>query len=68
MPAPPLSRVIRQGGSSKTCPNCGSTMTKKGFWKLFGERLCDNSECYLSKTISELSQEIGHNLKKSYKR
>lgn len=40
----PLDRIEREG-SIKICINCGSTMTRSGFLKIFGELLCDNKKC-----------------------
>ena len=36
---------IEREGSIKICINCGSTMTRSGFLKIFGELLCDNKKC-----------------------
>ena len=44
LPDFPLDRIEREG-SIKTCINCGSTMTRNGFLKIFGELLCDNKKC-----------------------
>lgn len=48
-PKPPLDRVIREGGMH-FCDNCNSTLSKVGFLRLFGERLCDNEKCPNSKS------------------
>jgi hypothetical protein len=48
-PKPPLTRIIREGGSH-FCNICKSTTYKVGFLGLFGERLCDNNECVNSKS------------------
>ncbi len=40
-PSPPLSRVIREG-STNSCPNCRSTMGRRG---LFGPLSCHNKKC-----------------------
>jgi predicted aldo/keto reductase-like oxidoreductase len=48
MPKPdtPLNRVENRSHSmTHTCLNCGSTSHKTGFLGLFGERVCDNTEC-----------------------
>jgi len=49
IPKPPLGRVLREG-SIHTCPNCHSTMTRRGFLNLFGQLLCDNPKCPNSKS------------------
>jgi hypothetical protein len=43
-PEPPLGRVLRSG-VGRFCGNCNSTMSKSGFFKLFGKRYCDNEKC-----------------------
>lgn len=43
----PLSRKIREG-TTIFC-ECGSTMTKKGFLMLFGNRSCDQPKCNMNK-------------------
>jgi hypothetical protein len=43
-PKPPLSRIIREGGSH-FCPECYSTMSRQGFLGIFGQLLCDNIKC-----------------------
>lgn len=43
-PKPPLSRVINNT-VGHFCDNCGSTMPRVGFLRLFGKRSCDNKEC-----------------------
>jgi len=48
-PKPPLSRIMREG-ATYTCANCGSTMSRSGFLRIFGELLCDNKNCPNSKT------------------
>lgn len=48
-PSPPLDIITREG-SSRTCNNCGSSVTKDGFAHLFGELLCDNPDCPNSKS------------------
>jgi len=47
-PEAPLGRVYREGGSRYHCNNCGSTMTRNGFLRLFGEYLCDNKKCAIN--------------------
>lgn len=49
IPTPPLSQYQKEG-ITHFCAICGSTMTKRGFLNLFGERLCDNLECPNSKS------------------
>ncbi len=44
-PKPPLTRILREGGTG-FCNNCGSTMSKNGFLRLFGKMCCDNKECF----------------------
>ncbi len=43
-PLPPLGRVIRDGVGC-FCSNCGSTMSRTGYLRIFGRRECDNDEC-----------------------
>ena len=40
----PLDRITREG-ETKTCNNCGSTVSRNGFLRLFGELLCINKKC-----------------------
>lgn len=47
-PIPPISRVIREG-SNNHCIYCGSTISKDGLFRLFGEKLCHNKKCFNSK-------------------
>ena len=47
-PAPPLGRKIRQG-VGVFCDICHSTMSRRGYLGLFGQRKCDNKECKNSK-------------------
>jgi len=49
-PEPPLDRVLIEGGSYKICRNCGSSVVKNGFLRLFGEYLCINKRCINSKS------------------
>ncbi len=49
-PEPPLDRVLIEGGSYKICQNCGSSVVKNGFLRLFGEYLCINKRCINSKS------------------
>lgn len=44
----PLCRVMREG-VWHLCENCGSTMSKSGWFRLFGKRYCDNHKCPNSK-------------------
>ena len=50
IPKPPLKRIIRTG-TGCICPNCGSTMSKKGFLGLFGKKVCHNNNCPNSNSI-----------------
>jgi uncharacterized protein (DUF983 family) len=56
-PKPPPGRVIRQG-VGKFCPNCGSTMSRSGFLKLFGKRHCDDDKCPNGKSKQLTKKEI----------
>ena len=47
-PKPPLSRTIREG-VGVFCDICHSTMSRRGYLGLFGQRKCDNKECKNSK-------------------
>lgn len=49
----PLSQVQREG-VLVTCENCGSTMSRTGFLRLFGKRYCDNKKCKNSKNYEIL--------------
>lgn len=44
----PFNRVVREG-VGRFCKNCGSTMSRSGFLRLFGKRYCDNYKCKNSK-------------------
>jgi hypothetical protein len=41
---PPLNIVLRTG-AVHFCNKCGSTMSRIGFFMLFGKRYCDNKKC-----------------------
>jgi len=43
-PSFPLDRVLRED-VAHFCPICHSTMSRKGFMRLFGKRTCDNTQC-----------------------
>ena len=43
-PAPPLMRVMREGGGN-LCTNCNSTSSRLGFMGWVGELSCDNIKC-----------------------
>ena len=43
-PKPPLS-VVRREGVGVYCDKCHSTMSRTGFLRLFGKRVCDNNVC-----------------------
>ena len=47
-PKPPLSRTIREG-VGVFCDICHSTMSRRGYLGMFGQRKCDNKECKNSK-------------------
>jgi Txe/YoeB family toxin of Txe-Axe toxin-antitoxin module len=51
-PKPPLCRVIREG-VGHFCTNCGSTMSRSGFLRLFCKRYCDNDKCPNAKPSTE---------------
>lgn len=44
LPKPPLNRVMKEG-TGHFCTICGSTMSRSGWFGLFGRRLCDNKSC-----------------------
>lgn len=43
-PKPPQPRILKEG-CLYVCKKCGSSMVRKGFLGLFGERLCINKKC-----------------------
>ncbi len=43
-PPAPLSRVMREG-STTFCPRCGSTTSKKRFFRTIGKEICHNKKC-----------------------
>ena len=47
-PKPPIHRVIVQG-VSVFCNICHSTCSRKGLFRIFGKRYCDNNLCLNSK-------------------
>ena len=53
-PNPPLCRIIAEGGVH-FCKNCGSTISRNGFLRLIGKRLCDNKKCPNSKVDKYLN-------------
>lgn len=44
IPEPQHPKVINESIIYR-CNKCGSSASKKGFLRLFGERTCDNEKC-----------------------
>lgn len=51
-PQLPHARIIREG-SADFCTECGSTRTKTGFLRMFGNLKCDNKHCITNEEHKE---------------